>query len=143
MGGMTPSQICVTFFLILIGIIITILGIYYGCIKAGNQEYGVQGTVDTEEVTQKIILDENKAKEVESFFKGIVEKQTKTEHIIGNLTKHVFTKDAKHELDLAEVSEGHHSTRIGMITGTVTVIFVITGTVLIIIYKMTINHIRV
>lgn len=103
MGGMTPSQICVTSFLILIGIIITFLGIYHGCIKAGNQEYGVKGTVDAEEIAQKIMLDENKAKEVESFFKGIAEKQTKTEHIIGNLTKHVFTKDAKHELELAEI----------------------------------------
>ena len=71
---MTPSQICVTFFVILIAIIITILGIYYGYIKAENQEYGVEDTVDTEEVTQKIILDENKNKEVESIFKGIVAK---------------------------------------------------------------------
>ena len=140
MGGMTPSQICVTFFIILIGIIITILGIYYGCIKAGSQEYGIEGGMDVETVTHKILLDENKSKEVESYFKGIVEKQTKTEHVIGNLTKHVFTKDAKHELDLAKISEGHHSTRIGMITGTITVIFVITGAVLIIVYKMTINH---
>ena len=64
MGGMTPSQICVTFFIILIGIIITILGIYYGCIKAGSQEYGIEEGIDVETVTHKILLDENKSKEV-------------------------------------------------------------------------------
>ena len=81
MGGMAPSQISMTFFVILIAIIITILGIYYGCIKAENQEYGVEDTVDTEEATQKIIMDKNKDKEVESIFKGIVEKNNQKPNI--------------------------------------------------------------
>ena len=129
----TPTQICATFFIITIFLLLISLGTYYGMMSNG-----IDIVIDdeVEMVTQTEFLDKENDREFDAVFKGIIEKQTDTEHIIGNLTEHFSNKDARHEIDLKILSEGHHSTRIGLIAGAIVLVFGIGGIVLIIIYKM-------
>ena len=129
----TPTQICATFFIVTIFLLIISLGTYYGMLSNG-----IDIVIDdeVEMVTQTEFLDKENDREFDAVFKGIIEKQTDTEHIIGNLTEHFSNKDARHEIDLKILSEGHHSTRIGLIAGAIVLVFGIGGIVLIIIYKM-------
>ena len=130
---LSPTQICATFFIITISLLIISLGTYYG-IMSNRINIVIDDEVDA--VTQTEVLDKENNREFKAVFKGIIEKQTDTEHIIGNLTEHFSNKDARHEIYLKILSEGHHSTRIGLIAGAIVLVFVIGGIVLIIIYKM-------
>ena len=130
---LTPTQICATFFIITISLLIISLGTYYG-ITSNGINIVIDDEVET--VTQTEFLDKENDREFDAVFKGIIKKQSDTEHIIGNLTEHFSNKDARHEIDLKILSEGHYSTRIGLIAGAIVLVFGIAGVVLIIIYKM-------
>ena len=130
---LTPTQICATFFIITISLLIISLGTYYGIMSNG---INIVIDDEVETVTQTEFLDKENDREFDAVFKGIIEKQSDTEHIIGNLTEHFSNKDKRHEIDLKILSEGHYSTRIGLIAGAIVLVFGIAGVVLIIIYKM-------
>ena len=93
---LTPTQICATFFIITISILIISLGTYYGIMSNG---INIVIDEEIETVTQTEYLDTENDREFDAVFKGIIEKQTDTEHIIGNLTEHFSNNDARHEID--------------------------------------------
>ena len=116
---LTPTQICATFFIITISLLIISLGTYYGIMSNG---INIVIDDEVETVTQTEFLDKENDREFDAVIKGIIEKQSDTEHIIGNLTEHFSNKDARHEIDLKILSEGHHSTRIGLIAGAIVLV---------------------
>ena len=128
---LSPTQICATFFIITISLLIISLGTYYGITSNG---INIKIDEEVETVTQTEFLDKENDKEFEAVFKGIIEKPTDTVHIIGNLTEHFSNKDARHEIDLKILSEGHHSTRIGLVAGAIVLLCGIEGIVLTIMY---------
>ena len=93
---LTPTQICTTFFIITISLLIISLGTYYGIMSNG---INIVIDDEVETVTQTEFLDKENDREFDAVFKGIIEKQSDTEHIIGNLTEHFSNKDARHEID--------------------------------------------
>ena len=105
---LTPTQICATFFIMTISLLIISLGIYYVIMSNG---INIVVNEEAETITHAEFLAKENDGEFEALFKGIIEKQTDTEHVIGNLTEHFSNKDARHEIDLKVLSEGHHSTK--------------------------------
>ena len=62
-----------------------------------------------ETTTKENFIDKENKKDFESVFNGIIEKQTQTTHLIGNLTEHFSNKGSKHEIELQLLSESHES----------------------------------
>lgn len=92
---------------------------------------------EADTATQAEFLDKENDKDFKAVFKGNIERQTHTEHYIGNMIEHFLNKDARHEINLRILYESHHFTRIGLIAGALVRVFGMGGIVLIIINKCT------